>query len=228
VEIIEEAIKRGEFSEGDQLPTEDILCTQQSVSKAVIRTAMQELSRKGYVKKIPGKGTFIRKTVEKKGVWLSTTLTEKFLDFGIDWETEVVQKMLSVPPTDLAELFSIESGHQVFKVMRIRSIDDIPLVLETAYVSHDLCPGLPVEDLRSCSLPDLIVGKYGIPIIRCADSLEITTLESRETALLKKKEGCNALLADRILYTTNNRVVAFIRAISVSDKHRITFEAVRA
>jgi hypothetical protein len=36
------------------------------------------------------------------------------------------------------------------------------------------------------------------------------------------------LLTDRILYTTNNRVAAFIRIISVSEDNRITFESVRS
>ncbi len=227
VEIIKDSIEKGEFDDGAQLPTEDILCQQQAVSKAVVRSAMQELMRNGYIQKIPGKGTFVRKPTESKGVTLSTVLTEKILDFGIDWETEVVQKMLSVPPSDLLELFPLETGNQVFKVLRIHSIEDTPVVLETTYVSHDLCPGLPLEDLRTSSLTDLFIQKYGIPIIRCADSLEITTLEEREATLLKKAEGDNALLLDRIIYTTNNRVIAFIRSISVSDKHRITFEALR-
>ncbi len=228
VEIIEDTIKRGEYSDGDQLPTEDDLCNQQSVSKAVVRAAMQELTRKGYIQKIPGKGTFVKKPIEKNGIWLSTRLTEKFLDFGVEWDTEVIQKMLTVPPSDLIELFSLESGHQVFKVMRVRSIDNLPLVLETVYVSHDLCPGLAIEDLRVCSIPDFLVERYGIPVIRCADSLEITSLENREATLLQKEVNESALLLDRILYTMNNRVVAFIRAISVSDKHRITFEAVHS
>lgn len=227
VEIIEDAINAGELTVGSQLPTEDMLCKQQGVSKAVIRTAMQELSRVGLIRKVPGKGTFVQKPSQTQGIWLYTKLTEDILDFGISWETNVVQKMHSVAPTDLAKLFSQESGHQVFKVSRIRSIDETPVVLETAYVSNDLCPGMQLEDLRSSSILDLLSMKYKIPITRCADSIEVTTLEEREADLLKKKLGNNALLVDRIFYTTNNRVVAFVRIICVSEHHRVTFESFR-
>jgi len=224
VEIVQEAIDHGELAVGAQLPTEDQMCIQQDVSKAVVRTAMQELAKKGYVKKIPGRGTFVQKPVETKGIWLSSLLTENLLDFGLSWETEVVQKMLTVSPTDMNELFAMETGHQVFKVTRLRFVEEVPAALETAYVSHDLCPGLLLEDMRSTSLLEILTQKYGLRILRSADSIEATTLEDREAELLKKKKGETAILADRILYTANNRVAAFIRVLSVSQKHRITFE----
>ncbi len=227
VEIVKEAIERGELPVGAQLPTEDQMCGQQGVSKAVVRSAMHELAREGYIQKMPGRGTFVQKPTNSKGIWLSTSLMENILDFGMPWETEVVQKMLTVPPTDLAELFALESGQQVFKVIRLRYVDEEPVVLETAHVSHDLCPGLALEDLRTSSLIDILSSKYRIAITRCADSIEITSLEAKEAELLKKKVGSPALLADRILYTTNNRVTAFVRLISVSNKYRITFESIR-
>ncbi len=226
-DILADAIVRGELVPGQQLPTEETLCAQQGVSKAVVRAALNELTRKGYIKRIPGKGTFVQHAMESQGVWLRIKLTENILDFGLPWETEVIQKMLSVAPSDLMELFALETGHQVFKVSRVRSIDQVPVVLETSYVSHDLCPGLPLEDLRGCSLIDILHEKYSLPITRVADSIEITALEDKEAELLKKKKGQIALLADRILYTSNNRVAAFIRLISVSEKHRISYEAVR-
>src|SRR5690606_36875501 len=98
----------------------------------VVRAAMQELVRKGYVQKTPGRGTFVQKPVASKGVWLSSLLTENILDFGIPWETEVIQKMLTVAPSDIAELFSWESNRQVIKIIRLRAINDEPVVLETA------------------------------------------------------------------------------------------------
>lgn len=227
VEILKDAIDRGELSVGSQLPTEDQLCTRQGVSKAVVRSALQELAQKGYIRRVPGKGTFIEKPLATQGVWLNIQINENLLDFGLPWETEVVQKMLSVAPSDLTDLFAGESGHQVFKVMRLRRIKEIPVVLETVYVSHDLCPGLALEDLRGSNLIDIISEKYAIPITRCADSIEVTTLEEREADLLQKTKGQTSLLVDRILYTSNNRVVSFARILSVAEEHRITFEAVR-
>lgn len=228
VEIYQDAIVRGEYPVGKKLPTEDQICSQQGVSKAVVRAAMEDLARRGFIRKIAGKGTFAQKPADAEGVWLSTCLQEKLLDFGMEWETEVIQKMLSVSPSDLRDLFASETEHKVFKIIRLRSINEEPVVHETAYVSYDLCPGMTVEDLRHESIIDLINNKYGIPIVRCADSMGLTTLEDKESELLKKETGAPALLSDRIIYTNNSRVVGFIRYINVSETHRISYEAIRA
>ncbi|MBZ0254806.1 GntR family transcriptional regulator, partial [bacterium] len=90
-DVLLTAMESGELSVGSQLPTEDQLCVQQGVSKAVVRSAMQELARKGYIRKIPGKGTFVETPPSKQGVWLSTLVTENMLDYGTQWDTEVVQ-----------------------------------------------------------------------------------------------------------------------------------------
>lgn len=228
VDIIQHAIESGELQVGAKLPTEDQFCARQGVSKAVVRAAMQDLQRKGYIRKTPGKGTFVERPPEAGGVKLATLITENVLDFGVPWDTEVVQKMLTASPSDLSELFSHESAHQVFKVLRLRRINDAPVVLETAYISHDLCPGLPLEDLRGQSLIEIITEKYGVPIVRSADSFEVTSLDEREAEHLERKAGDPALLADRILYTANHRVVAFMRILNASTEHRVTIESARS
>lgn len=227
VTAVKSAIEQGELAVGSQLPTEEEMCKQQGVSKAVIRAAMQELTRIGYVQKIPGKGTFVLKPAATHGARLILKLTENILDYGVNWTTEVVQKMSTVPPSDMASFFKLETANQIFHITRVRRIKDEPVLLESAYISNDLCPGLAIEDLRTTSLLDIIHNKYSVPITRCADSIEVTKLEKREADLLSKQEDDQAVLHDRILYTTNDRVAAFIRNLCISKYHRITFESKR-
>ncbi len=227
VSAVKSAIDQGELAVGSQLPTEENMCSQQGVSKAVIRAAMQELSRLGYVQKIPGKGTFVLKPAASQGARLILKLTENILDYGVSWTTEVMQKMSTVPPPDMMPFFKLETANQIFQITRVRRIKEEPVLLETSYVSNDLCPGLAIEDLRTVSLLDIIHNKYSVPVTRCADSIEVTKLEKREADLLGQSEDDQCLLHDRILYTTNDRVVAFIRNLSISKYHRITFESQR-
>ena len=224
VEILDNAINSGELSEGDRLPTEEELCQQHAVSRAVVRAAMQELARQGKILKVPGKGTFVPRIAQGNGITLRTVLTEQILDYGVAWTTEVVQKMLVSPPSDTAALFSKEKSGQVFKIVRLRSVAGKPAALETAYISAELCPGMALEDLRSGSIYELMVQKNGVPITRTADSFAVTNLEQQEAKLLRKSVGDTALLMDRILYTAIDRVAAFIRVLNASDEYRITVQ----
>jgi GntR family transcriptional regulator len=128
----------------------------------------------------------------------------------------------------VASLFSTDEAGQVLKVARLRSVQGSPVVLETSYVSGDLCPGLALEDLRSGSIFELMVDRYGIPITRAADSFAVTTLEEHEAKLLRKRVGETALLMDRIIYTTGDRVAAFIRVLNGSDDYRVAIQSFHA
>ena len=224
VESLSLAISSGEIHEGDKLPTEEELCRQHSVSRAVVRAAMQELARQGMIIKIAGKGTFVQRAAQMDEIVLRTLLTERVLDYGLEWTTEVVQKMMVTPPSDIAQLFSSEKAGQVFKTARLRLVQGTPVLLETSYVSADLCPGLALEDLRVNSFFELLLHRYGVPISRTADSFATTTLEQHEAKLLRKKVGQTVLLMDRIVYTTGDRVAAFIRILNGSDEYRITIQ----
>ena len=54
-----EKIRNQEFKVNDPLESEEKLCSQFNVSHMTMAKAMNELSINGYIKRIPGKGTFI-------------------------------------------------------------------------------------------------------------------------------------------------------------------------
>ncbi len=59
VQQIEEAILKGELTEGSQLPAERELAEQFGVSRTAVREAIKALQEKGLVDAFPGRGTFI-------------------------------------------------------------------------------------------------------------------------------------------------------------------------
>ena len=60
VDQIRAAIRNGQLSAGDQLPTvQDVACDL-SIAKGTIKRAYDELERDGFVEKIQGRGTFVR------------------------------------------------------------------------------------------------------------------------------------------------------------------------
>jgi GntR family transcriptional repressor for pyruvate dehydrogenase complex len=59
VQQIEESIRKGELSEGSQLPAERDLARQFGVSRTAVREAIKALQEKGLVDAFPGRGTFV-------------------------------------------------------------------------------------------------------------------------------------------------------------------------
>ena len=59
VQQIEDSIRKGELSEGSQLPAERDLAKQFGVSRTAVREAIKALQEKGLVDAFPGRGTFV-------------------------------------------------------------------------------------------------------------------------------------------------------------------------
>ena len=55
-------IKRNEYEAGQMIPSESELMGLYGVSRMTVRLAIDSLEKEGYVKKIQGKGTFVRES----------------------------------------------------------------------------------------------------------------------------------------------------------------------
>ena len=226
-DLIRTQIQAGQVKEGELLPTEDSLCKTYSVSKAVVRQAMTELAREGYVHKRQGVGTFASKPKLAEGPVMVGALSDRVLDFGLALDTQVVQKAPSAVPSEMAALFQGEPPEQVFKLVRLRRVKGKPVLLETAYVVTALCPGLALDDLKSQSLFDLIEQRYHLRLAKVAASFDLTALGEREAGLLKAPSGTSAILYDQILYLPEGQVLGLIRSLCPAGEHRISFQWIR-
>ena len=74
VKQIKRRIANGDFAVGDVLPGERRLMQQLQVSRSSLREALQSLEATGFVKVIPGKGTFIQDPAEKSGLLLESMI----------------------------------------------------------------------------------------------------------------------------------------------------------
>ena len=63
VSALLEELRTGRYADADRLPAEVDLAAQLSVSRTVIRDALSEMERAGYIERVRGIGTVINRTV---------------------------------------------------------------------------------------------------------------------------------------------------------------------
>ncbi len=130
-------IARGEWSNGDRLPSEHALSEQYGVSRATIRTALQDLESRGMTVTRRGVGTFV--TGQAEGVRadlrhlesLSATIGAHGRRAG------VVYRSIAVRPPDDRErkMLQLDEGEEVLATERALTADG-----ETVAFSHDTIP----------------------------------------------------------------------------------------
>ena len=85
-------IENEELKENEPLDPEEQLCAKFNVSHMTMAKAMNELSAEGYIKRIPGKGTFISgnyRTSFKKPISSRNSITAQIQEAGMESRIEL-------------------------------------------------------------------------------------------------------------------------------------------
>ena len=127
---IKKIIENGDYDTHGQLPSENILSEHLNVSRATIRTALARLEYDGIIKRIHGKGTFIR----EKSINLETSLREKW-DFipmleesGRAVKVDLLSLNQRAAGTEDANLLNVRNTTEIVEIVRLYSADDKPVI----------------------------------------------------------------------------------------------------
>ena len=142
-------MRHGRFSAVPRLPAEVELAASLGLSRTVIRDALAELEREGYVERVRGIGTVINRHV----VGLTDRLDQKF-EFnamirrdGHIPRADSVSIQREFADSHLAERLGVEPGQLVLSVRKRILADDTPVLWSVDYLSAALFPPSEIDRL---------------------------------------------------------------------------------
>lgn len=155
VEIInyfESMIESGTIEEGEPLVFEDEICSRFSASHMTVTKAMNELSVRGYIKRIPGKGTFASSGYKiriHKSMFKSNSMTSVIRDSGLTPRTEVLKyaviKGKEVP--EVAEILKIADDDFMHFFICARYGNDDLVCISYTYVSQMIMKTIDITQI---------------------------------------------------------------------------------
>jgi DNA-binding GntR family transcriptional regulator len=222
-EIFKKKIESNEWLVGSMIPTEEELCKMFDVSRATVRTSVLELVRHGYLKRQPGRGTFVLRNDISDGLSMFTNFSEFLLEKDTQFSTNILAQTVMMPIDDLEIRLDIPKDKHVIYIKRLHSIDERPVLLQETYVPYHICPLLLEETLESHSILTLFEKKYGLQVTRAKNYIEITFLNSEEARLLRMNEGVAAVLLNQYFYSGDTRVL-YTRSIKRTDSNNFLME----
>ena len=118
-DLVLEAIRSGQYSSGDQLPTEHALAERYGVSRASARAALGMLADRGFVYRLHGHGTFVSRRSAKvhtlnEAVSFGTMLTAQ----GLEYEVLVHEAQIDTAGLEVADALDLESADEL--ILRFR------------------------------------------------------------------------------------------------------------
>lgn len=133
IDIIKNEINSGAYKAGAQIPNEFELAESYKVGRVTVRRAIEELVQQGYLTKRQGKGTFVNAPKLKRKIRQKDDV-QSFSDAcrvnGMEPGARVISRKILPADSTEAQFFGVPVGTDLICVERVRTADDVPVMLE--------------------------------------------------------------------------------------------------
>lgn len=220
---LRDAIEDERLSADDMIPSERKLSQLYGVNRATVRQAVHELVQEGLLRRVAGIGTFVAgpKVVQV----LPTVLgfSARMRKEGHATLNRVLRQEAEPASPSVARRLHLALGAPVMRLVRLRIVDNEPLMIETSFLSLDRFPDVLGDDFAVRSLYDMIGARYRTHVYELDQTLEPVLMTEYEAALLDSTAGSPAMLLEVIAFAAEEDPFEFSKAIVRGDKCQYYF-----
>ncbi|HWJ79164.1 MAG TPA: trehalose operon repressor [Niallia sp.] len=219
-EDLEEAIRIGNYPANTILPSENELAEKYSTSRETIRKALNILSQKGYIQKLRGKGSLVL-DLKKLQFPISGLVSFKELaeKMGQTSVTIIESFEKGEPSPTLQKEMHLTSKDTVWKVVRVREINEERIILDKDFIAEEYVPGL-TEEICKNSIFDYIENELNLKISFAKKEFTVEEPTEEDYNLLDL-EGFHAIVVVKnYIYFENATLFQYTESRHRPDKFR--------
>lgn len=224
-DFLRAAVDAGHYTAGTLLPSEKEFCEQFGVSRPVVRQALEDLSRDGYVYRVKGKGTFVAE--EKLNSHLIQVVVGPERDtirFRDRLSTSILVRETAPATVQVSRALDIPVEGRCVHLRRLRLLDDEPLCVIESYLPEQIVPGLLDADLTDRSLYDVIEERYGVAIRDLSRRIEAAKTPAELSDLLAAETDDPCLIVTSVAAGVNGAKLEWSQAIYRADRISLNVE----
>lgn len=218
LEILKDPIERGEWKVGMQIPTEEKICGRYGISKTTVRSAIEELVALGYLKRLQGIGTFVRRLIPDDSIRMAIHMNTERMEFSAVHRYQLIESGTILPEVEIADYLQLQPGVSCLHLVRVLLLDGLPLALESLFVPSGLC----VTDLgeRGTAIPltACVEGLCALKIQRLREKTDMRCVGEQEAVLLRIPSLAPALRIRQFFYRSGDHPVGFASTIRRIDR----------
>lgn len=207
-DILRSSISSGEYQPGKQLPSESALAKTHGVSAMTARQAVSVLEEEGLVRRIQGKGTYIRRIGVSTSSFGLGTFEEIFADKE-NLSVRIINASVKKTPGTEKEILELDPTQPVILVERVILHKNEPFALHVAYTKYDPASPSVESMLDTVVLTELIFKEGYSNFKRGALYLVPTQLSETEAKQLHLEAGQSVFKLEHLFYNFDNQPAAF-------------------
>lgn len=219
--LIRDRIQRGELVSGVRIPSEAELGDTYKISRITVRQALSELEWEGLLERVPGKGTFVRRSAGR--VERTTRLTgfgENMAGLGRKAGYATLRAGEETVPLEVVDRLRLPEA-RAFVVDRVLLTDGRPVGAHLSYLPLWIVEGAPTgafsrEALDGGSLYGAIEDS-GVVLSRAEEIVEPALAGPEDAKKLDIDEGGLVLRVTRTVYDAEERPLEYVFITYRSD-----------
>ena len=218
-EELEAEIERGRRPVGSRLPPERALAQHFGVSRVTLRRSLEEMARAGTIAR-SGAGWMVASPAIGEPPNVLMSFSEMAASRGLRPGARVLDRRQRPATIDEADALGLAPGAPLFELERLRSLDDVPILIDRTRIPLSLTPGLFDMDLDGQSLYDVLEQNFGLRPARARLTVEAIPADERRARLLGLEPGEPLLLCRQQSEDQHGRHIELCDMVYRGDRYR--------
>lgn len=220
-EILRERIARGEWEPGGRIPSENELNRIYGVSRMTVRGVLTRMVDAGLLRRVPGKGTFVAYPKITAVAPAYQGVREQLEALGYDTVTHVLRTEVGPAPAQVREALGLDPDEAVHHIVRVRTVDDVPVSLHHSWVPVKVAPDLTAHDVATEQLCVILADHFGLAMALVDERLEAVEASDEQARHLRIRAGRPVLVLEDTIFDDLGRAFEHSRVAFSGDKIRL-------
>ena len=162
-DTIRHRIRSGGWPEGFQIPSENRLLEEFSVSRMTVHRALRDLTEEGLLTRVQGLGTFVAERPPSMEVVELRSIADEIAARGNRHSCTVERLLAVVADAGLARRFNLPVGARLFHSVVVHRESDVPVQLEERWVNPAAAPAYLEQDFTRQTPGAYLIGLKASP-----------------------------------------------------------------
>ncbi|OAT52780.1 histidine utilization repressor [Providencia heimbachae ATCC 35613] len=184
-----------------------------------VNKAISELSQKGILNRIAGKGTFVATQKHELPVTKAFDIFDEISASGNKYSGQQLQLKVIPATAEIALQLGIVEGTDVGYCKVLHFENDIPLMLEERYVNHAIVPDFVKQQFGNNETPSGFLQRH-FPVSEMEHTIEATLATKPIANALSIKESSPCLQLSRRTWT-GNTLISYVNMVTAGSRYKL-------
>lgn len=221
-EAISSYLKMQRLRPGDRLPSEREMSELWAFNRCTLRSAVSRLERDGVLEVRRNSGIYMAQPKFVRSLQDLKSFTEETQHQGRQGSTRLLALEVVECDKQFSRRFQQILGTPLWRLSRLRSVDGVPVQIETSYLLRDRFPELDHFDLERQSLFAILEEHYHAVPDHGDETISITQANAAEAGLLELADGAPVFRLVSQTLDRSGELLEYCNTVARGDKLVLT------